>query len=564
MNNSAQEFQNYDDLAPNTSGEVISTVEPQKEHSPVYNQQSELEYQQIESYLKQLDKLLSRGQLGQKQINIEPEELCQLSRESRESKTEKEEPHFSGTTTAINDESIKQFQSVQLPESEETSGDLKSLETAGILDELLEGFSGEAGERDSVQYQELLEQLAFDRTDPKTFKEVDELLNRLTAQRSTENTDNPENLEECISENPENAENPSAYISGKEGNEDNGENGEGDQNGANLNITEYMNSLEAKPGASKTTGNLLLSLFSNLTFRESVDSPKKPKIAAARFWGFSLGIMTGILLSWGIHEYVKTTQHDIEKQVTKVIEASPDLSLYRLKADVRGKILLLTGKLPSAELRDQAATIAGLTAPDLVLENQIIVVDQPASMMQIAAEVENVVKILNQIAGINISAKFNQGNVTLEGTSIQHLNIKNITQIFAQIPGVRQVDNQIKLQPVSIGIRIYFKHNSAEIRSGDWEGKIVQITELMQKYPHLNVKITGYSDQAEFPHEVLALKRAQAVENLLEDLGIDRRRVQAVAGKGYPPDVEFAQENWLRRCVVFEIIQSDLDSSINQ
>ncbi|MBD3831446.1 MAG: DUF1365 family protein, partial [Arcobacter sp.] len=98
--------------------------------------------------------------------------------------------------------------------------DLKSLETAGILDELLDRFSGEAGDLESVQYQELLEQLALDRTDPKTFKEVNELLNRLTDQRSTEN---PENPEKYISENPENPENPAAYISG---NGENGENGE--------------------------------------------------------------------------------------------------------------------------------------------------------------------------------------------------------------------------------------------------------------------------------------------------------------------------------------------------
>jgi flagellar motor protein MotB len=560
MNNSDKKSQNSDDLEADTSGEVISTVAAQNEHNPVYNKQSELEYQQIESYLKQLDKLLNRGQHGQKQINLEPDELYQLSRESRESKTEKEEPQFSGTTTVINDKSVKQSQSIQLPESEETSGDLKSLETAGILDELLERFSGEAGDRESVQYQELLEQLALDRTDPKTLKEVNELLNRLTDQRSTEN---PENPEKYFSENPENAENPQAYISG---NGETGGNGDRDRdrNGSNLNITEYMNSLEEQPGASKTTGNFLFSLFSNLSSQGSVDSPKKPKIASGRFWGFSLGMMMMILVSWGIYQYVKTTQHDIEKQVTKVLKASPELAFYRIEPDVRGKILFLTGKLPSANLRDQAATIARLAAPDLVLENQIIVIDQPANMMQIAAEVENVVEILNQIDGINISAKFERGNVVLEGTSIQHLNIKNITQVFAQIPGVIQVDNQIKIQPVSIGIRIYFKHNSADIPTGDWEGKILQIKELIQKYPNLNVKIIGYSDQSEFSHEVLALKRSQAVENLLEDMGIDRRRIKPVAGKGYPPDVALDQEKWLRRCVIFEIIQGDLDSSINQ
>ncbi|KOR37914.1 hypothetical protein AM228_03720 [Planktothricoides sp. SR001] len=293
-------------------------------------------------------------------------------------------------------------------------------------------------------------------------------------------------------------------------------------------------------------------------FQPSVNCAKKQKVRAG-VWGFSLGMMVVILVGWGIYHYVQINQGDREKQVSKLLDASPELAFYRLNVDVRGKILSLTGKLPSAYLRDRAETIVRLAAPDLVLDNQIIVVDQPVNMMQVAAEVEQVVKILNQIDGISISAEFDRGNVSLTGTSIQHTTLNKITEIFAGIPGVRQVSNQMIVQPISIGIRIYFRQNSAQVPPGDWEEKIEQIKDILEKYPGLHLKIVGYSDRTEFSRENLALQRVQSVENMLESRGIDRRRVQAFAGTGSPPDIDLNQERWLRRCVVFEIIEAAAD-----
>jgi len=269
----------------------------------------------------------------------------------------------------------------------------------------------------------------------------------------------------------------------------------------------------------------------------------------------SLVILSCTLIPWFAYQYWKTAA--IENKVTKVLDSTPGIAFYHLKADVRGKVLFLTRKLPHQHLSDRAIEIASATVPNLVVNNKIIVVDRPADLIEVSAEVEQIVRILNQIDGINISATFEGGKVILSGTSIQDITIKNITRIFEEVPGVRQVDNQITIQPFSIPVRIYFNQNSAKIIEDDLDSKFAQIKQLIQKYPYLQIKIIGYSHQTERANESIELQRAQAVENLLEDSGIDRRRIQAVAGQGSPPDIASNQDRWLSRCVVFEIIQSD-------
>ena len=299
------------------------------------------------------------------------------------------------------------------------------------------------------------------------------------------------------------------------------------------------------------------SLLSKFNLNNSATGFRKGKTNSPAFWILSLATLSIILLTWLIYQYVKTIK--IEEKVTRVLDSSPGIAFYHIEADVQGKELLITGQLPSQHLRDRAEEIAASTVPDLVVNNQIIIVDKPADMVQVGAEVEQLITILNQIDGINISAKFDRGQVILEGTSIQDITSKNITRIFEEVPGVRQVDNQIKIQPFSIAIRIYFNHNSTKIVEGDFDAKIYQVKELLQKYPHLKLKIIGYSHNTEVSDKNIELQRAQAVETLLEDQGIDRRRIQVVAGKGSPPDIASNQDRWLSRCVVFEIIQSDLE-----
>ena len=71
----------------------------------------------------------------------------------------------------------------------------------------------------------------------------------------------------------------------------------------------------------------------------------------------------------------------------------------------------------------------------------------------------------------------------------------------------------------------------------------------------LQLKIIGHSHREETSSgsRDLALERAQAVQTILEDIGIDRRRTIALSRPGSPPDVAPNQPRWFSRCVLFEI-----------
>jgi outer membrane protein OmpA-like peptidoglycan-associated protein len=269
--------------------------------------------------------------------------------------------------------------------------------------------------------------------------------------------------------------------------------------------------------------------------------------------GVGLAILIGI--PWGIYQYFGINERRIEQKLAQVLASAPELAVYRLGADVRGKTVHLTGKLPSRDLRHQAEQLTQSSVPGLRLANDIIVVDEFRDRSQVATEVQRVATALNQIGGISISTDFADGKVTLKGTAIQLTNPENITQAFKQIPGVRSVINQVKIQPFSIATRIYFNSNSTSVEPRDIDVKLAPIKQLLRKYPSLQLQIVGYSHPTDRAGIQMALMRSQAVQTILEDIGVDRRRLRAISRKGSPTNVSPDQQHWLSRCVLFEIIQ---------
>jgi outer membrane protein OmpA-like peptidoglycan-associated protein len=284
--------------------------------------------------------------------------------------------------------------------------------------------------------------------------------------------------------------------------------------------------------------------------RASNDSRKKLSLSLL---GIGLAILGLIGIPFAIYHYFSLQERRIEENVAQALSSNPDLAVYRLEADVWRKQLQLKGRLPNPQLRHQAEEIAKSKAPSFQLENNIIVVEQPPDPVEVAAKVQEVVTALNQIDGISISASFESGKVTLEGTALQFTNIEKIAQTFSELSGVKSVSNQIQSKPGSIASRIYFSQDSDRVRSIDVDVKILPIKQLMQRYPNLKLKIVGYTHNTEYNKETLALERAQTVQNILEDRGIDRRRMKAVAGKDSPQDVASNQPRWFSRCVLFEI-----------
>ncbi len=173
---------------------------------------------------------------------------------------------------------------------------------------------------------------------------------------------------------------------------------------------------------------------------------------------------------------------------------------------------------------------------------------------QTTSEVQRVAATFNQVDGTLIDARWKAGNVTLEGTALPMTDLPTITQTFQTIPGVKSVTNGIQVQPFPIPTRIYFSINSAQVVLQDFEGKIAEIDRFLRQYPGLKLQIIGYAHSNERGAKSLALARSQAVQNILADRGIDRRRLLAMAKSDSPADVSANPEQWLSQCVLFEVL----------
>ncbi|VXD13115.1 OmpA family protein [Planktothrix paucivesiculata] len=267
-------------------------------------------------------------------------------------------------------------------------------------------------------------------------------------------------------------------------------------------------------------------------------------------------VLSLILIPWGIYQYRQHNLRQLETTLITALEAEPELSIYTLKVKAQDKTLALEGKVPNARLKDKVEKIAQQTAPNFQINNRIIAVKIPPDPLKVAAEVKQMEMIVNQISGISISANYQNSQVDLIGKVIQSEDIPKITQAFKKIEGVDSVMANLTVQPLPIPTRIYFNFGSAELVLKDIRGKLVPLAQYLKRYPDLKLRIIGYSHEQEKSrkHPKLALERAQTIQNILEDLGIDRRRIETVGKTERPEGVDQNQELWLSQTVLFEII----------
>ncbi|MDJ1177981.1 BON domain-containing protein [Roseofilum sp. BLCC_M91] len=308
--------------------------------------------------------------------------------------------------------------------------------------------------------------------------------------------------------------------------------------------------IEAKGGTGD--GAKAPHVPATLVFKEKVENLRSGGIS--KVW---LAVIAGIVaiaflpLGWFAYRSVRET--GLSRQLTQVLANSPKLSPYRLDAQVRGDEVTLTGQLPDPSLHETVEQVMAENAPDLEVENQVEIIAPPPTPEEIQAEVTRVEATLDQLDGISISAEYDNGEVTVKGTIIQAADATRITQAFTEVPGVQAVTNTVEVQPPEIPIRIYFTVNSAQLPTADIRVKIIPLVTLLKRYPELNLKIAGHisPDQEEENGQTLSRQRAEAVQKVLIQQGIDGKRLQ-VEAIAYPPaDVNPQQPDWLKRAVVF-------------
>ncbi|MGB7891407.1 MAG: OmpA family protein [Microcoleus sp.] len=286
---------------------------------------------------------------------------------------------------------------------------------------------------------------------------------------------------------------------------------------------------------------------------------KSPKLPILPIIGLAALGLIGV--PWGIHQYRSGVEASLEADTNLALQSAPELSVYRIAADVKDKLLEISGRVPNQNLRLKAEKIAQQAAPQSRIENKIIAVEVPPDPVLVEADIKRTAALLNKVESINISARYAEGKVAVAGSVSKVPDAQKITQAFEKIPGVKSVTNTVIIgtpppPKIIMPVRVYFGAGSASLQAKDVAQKLSKVKEYMEKNSTKNLRIVGYSDFKSTPAEnqKLALERATNVKNILVRQGINGNRIQVASTKGRPEGVETNQPLWLSRLVVFEVI----------
>lgn len=267
-----------------------------------------------------------------------------------------------------------------------------------------------------------------------------------------------------------------------------------------------------------------------------------------------LTLLGAIFIPLGILKYRERVATRLEIEVATALEATPELSIYRLTPEIEKGTLTLRGRVPSPSLRERAEQVASSVTPDLAVNNEIVAVEVPANPEAIASEVQRLMSLFNQEEGISILARSQDRKVFVEGMVIQFQDAQRVTAAFENIPGVQSVINTIQLQSLALANRIYFSVESSELANADIPGKIASVKAFLEQYPETHLRIIGHSDSTgtESVNRRIALERAKAVQQVLINQGVDSSRLHVLATLQLPPGVSETDLQWRQRTVIFE------------
>ena len=276
-----------------------------------------------------------------------------------------------------------------------------------------------------------------------------------------------------------------------------------------------------------------------------------------------LAVISIVAIPLGIYQYRQSINNQIAQQVTTALDKTPELSVYRLEAQVIDDKVKLIGKVPNSVLQKKAETIAQQVETNLAIDNQIISVDIPVDTNFTLAEIQRTTMILNRNPGIVISSRYQAGVLEIIGIAKDGQSKNNVTKVMQNIPGIKLLSNQIQLKDISqegILRRIYFEAGSVALPSASLS-QITEIKNLLTLSSNFRLRMIGYADNIGDPldNKGLATARAISVQQILLEQGIEQERLE-IRGSGSIKQIPEASELWQSRFVEFELIAPNIQN----
>ncbi len=267
-------------------------------------------------------------------------------------------------------------------------------------------------------------------------------------------------------------------------------------------------------------------------------------------------ILLGIPLGWVYYRHWQKQQ--VILAVDEAIATTPTLALYGIRPRIQGETLILTGKVPSPDLREEAGTVALEVAPKFVLDNQLLTVVAPPDPEAIAAEAQRLTQSFGQMLGTMLTSRYDlpHQQLIVEGGAIAPEQITPLTESLRQIPGVQSVILTLNGDPSPTAQRLYFNPNSTVIAPQEQTQKLEPLVAYLQANPNIRLQIIGHTDTSgtEKINQRLAPERAEVVKAALVQLGINGDRLAIAGTIAPPPQVTESDALWLSRCVRFQVL----------
>ncbi|MEM6502318.1 MAG: BON domain-containing protein [Cyanobacteria bacterium P01_C01_bin.89] len=289
--------------------------------------------------------------------------------------------------------------------------------------------------------------------------------------------------------------------------------------------------------------------------------PKVPPLVDGIWSKFKLAIIVLVIAlgALGIHHWVTGGDRQVQQRLSSALDTDPELSVYRVRSRVENGEVILSGRVPTAALQTSAFTVAQQFAPNYAIRNEVTVVQLPPNDQAIQQQVDQLLAIANEGAALRSRATVDNQSITLEGTVESDVIADRLVAQLRQIPGVVGVQDQLKRQPRAIATRIYFYVKSAEVLPADLTYKLRPIADQLKAHPQWQLEIIGHQhpNEGTSPESPLASQRAIAVRSYLEDLGVDRRRLEVIASPSPPPGTSLNEPAWTHQVVLFNLSPGD-------
>ncbi|MEM6613097.1 MAG: OmpA family protein [Cyanobacteria bacterium P01_C01_bin.72] len=284
------------------------------------------------------------------------------------------------------------------------------------------------------------------------------------------------------------------------------------------------------------------------------DKPKKSSSILLWLLIFILGLT---VIPWGVSSYRARVAHQIEQYAAIQLDATPEISVYRLDSEVKQGKLIVRGRVPSNDLRDRAQAVVQKIAQQhqLQVDNQITTVNVPLDPNVTRGEIQRLTNLFNQQPQVSIETVYQANILTVKGFVLEESTRQTIGETFSQIPGVKQVVFNLAPQLPMVKQRIYFRSGASTLDFADNFININAVKDVLQRHPQLHLKLIAHSDGigSSKINQELSKKRCQSVKTALVARGIAPQRLtnscdSLLLAKNKDND----RAAWLKRYVSFE------------